>query len=781
MPFEETPLIQQAAKPGKLIKMAGPLIKIPKGKWARDPGISELLDYFDRPELLDTKNKQERWAKLRVGEITEITKVIDRCRNDFQYAARNFFWISTKDRGEKLFSLWEAQELILEYMMQLKARGVAQRVQIIKARQLGCSTLIEALIAWRSMFFANVTAFVIADEPARAAKLFGIMQYIYDRCPWWMQPMCSSREFRDGLIFENKNPDERRTNPGLNSQIIVNAANKLTGVAQGYSVNACHASEYPSWEDRRAREIIEEDLGNALAAGPETFAFLEGTAKGSGSYAHRLWIKNVNAGDDAKWFPKFLPWFFEVNRIRQIPAEWEPEAPELEMTDRVERDWTRCGNEDCHQYHERYWRGRDRDGDDCPTCEAGVLKTYTLTKEQCAWMAHERKDAQGDAESLNNLRQEQCVTAEEAFVISGIKVFSDASQAWANQCVEAPLAIGMLDGDGKFHGCDPRRRIATSIPGEFWNPCFQKSCNANHKFDPCPLKLWRWPQMGVRYVLGADVAEGLGGDSNYSVGSVLRVGTLNEPDEQVATYRSNEIDRIGFAEALVKLGLYYNKALLAIESNRYDTVAWTVQEKYMYPNCYRARLQGTNNASVKLGWETTEKSKSRLYDTYRRWMEYKELKIRSRNLSEEMKTFKREENEKGNGRGTYNAAKGFMDDELMATMIALFVAHAGDYDENLGYVVMRADLSMDNAIWHMACGSCFERWPANTLTDANNCPKCGSLHVSGVKNASYTPKELVDPEEEARAISTYNDAWKRVEEGWTTPSSEFNVPDYDDL
>lgn len=778
MAFEETPIVGG----GKLVKVGGPLIKVPKGKWVRDPGISELLDYFDDPRFLDLKGRQDRWSRLKVGEISEITKVIDRCRNDFQYAARNFFWISTKDRGEKLFSLWEAQELILEYMMQLKARGIAQRVICVKARQLGCSTLIEALIAWRAMFFQNVTAFVIADEPARAAKLFGIMQYIYDRCPWWMQPMCSSRQFQDGLIFENKNPDDRRANPGLNSQVIVNAANKLTGVAQGYSVSAAHLSEFPSWKpERRAREIIEEDLGNALADNPETFAFLEGTAKGAGSYAHRLWIKSINAGDDAKWFPKFLPWFFEVNRTRTVPPDWEPEAPEVEMNERVERDWTRCENKECRQYHERFWRGKDRDGDNCPTCEDGVLKAYRLTREQCAWMAHERKDTQGDADSVRNLRQEMCLTATEAFQISGTKVFSDQALSWAEQCVEEPLAVGMLDGKLKFHGCDPRKKLPTSTPGEFWNPCYQKDCNANHKFDPAHLKIWRWPQMGRKYVIGGDVAEGLGGDSNSSVGFVLMEGALNEPDEQVATYSSNEIDRIGFAQILVWLGMFYNKALLAIESNRYDTVAWTVQEKFMYPNCYRSRLQGTNNVSVKLGWETTEKSKSRIYDTFRRWMEYKELKIRSRNLVEEMKTFKREDNEKGNGRGTYSAAKGFQDDELLAAMISLFVAHAGDYDENLGYVVMRADLSMENAIWHMSCGSCFERWPANSLQDANNCPRCKSMHVSGVKNATYTPKELADPEEEAKTLSFYNDAWARAEAGITTPAGEFMVPDYDDL
>jgi len=246
-------------------------------------------------------------------------------------------------------------------------------------------------------------------------------------------------------------------------------------------------------------------------------------------------------------------------------------------------------------------------------------------------------------------------------------------------------------------------------------------------------------------VIGADVSEGLGGDNNYSVGFVLKTSGINEPDEQVAVYRSNTVDRIGFAEVLVRLGNFYNKAMLAVESNRYDTVASTVQNTLLYPNCYRPRL-GSGAVSIKLGWDTTEKSKARIFDTMYRWLEYRQITIHSRNFAEEMKTFKRFENEKGNGRGTYSAAKSFNDDELMAGMIALFVAHAHDYDENLGYVAMKADVTLDNCLWQMRCLSCNERWPAQAPTERNNCPKCNSMHISGSKNPNYVKESTEDPE-----------------------------------
>ena len=88
------------------------------------------------------------------------------------------------------FSLW----LLTHTIYRIKNRGKAQKLQIIKARQLGCSTLIEGLIAWRSMYFPNTNAMVVSHVPRHASYLFGIMLHIYDQLPWWMKPMISSRK-----------------------------------------------------------------------------------------------------------------------------------------------------------------------------------------------------------------------------------------------------------------------------------------------------------------------------------------------------------------------------------------------------------------------------------------------------------------------------------------------------------------------------------------------------------------------------------------------------------
>ena len=84
----------------------------------------------------------------------------------------------------------------------------------------------------------------------------------------------------------------------------MHGANKRTGVGTGTTISACHLSEYALYPPDYARDVIEQDIGNALAEDdPEMFAILESTARGAGTYAYRLWNKNVELGDQAEWHP----------------------------------------------------------------------------------------------------------------------------------------------------------------------------------------------------------------------------------------------------------------------------------------------------------------------------------------------------------------------------------------------------------------------------------------------------------------------------------------------
>lgn len=104
------------------------------------------------------------------------------------------------------------------------------------------------------------------------------------------------------------------------------------------------------------------------------------------------------------------------------------------------------------------------------------------------------------------------------------------------------------------------------------------------------------PAPNKKYVIGADVGGGSGGD--YSVAQVLDATT----GEQVFTYRDNRVTPKQFGAILAQLGTRYNNAIVAIERNNMGIATIDELTNLNYKNIYRA-------PDGKLGFLTTEQSK----------------------------------------------------------------------------------------------------------------------------------------------------------------------------
>ena len=719
-----------------------------ESRWHQDLEVAQLIEHLNQPD------KFENHSNLTPAEVRVILRELDHCRRDFVYAARNYFWITTKKLQNKLFSLWPSQELILEKVLELKAKNQPQKIIIIKSRQLGCSTLIEALIAWRTMFSSNINALVVSYDKAHTSDvLFPIMCFIYDNMPWWLKPMCAQRKADELLYFDNPKPELRSLDPGLNSKVFVRGANS-SGVGQGIRLSAVHISEFCDFDDRIAKAIIDEDMVNALVEDENTFAILESTAKGANRYGHKLWKRCMElvGSDESEWYPLYLPWFFEDTRVRPVTVNWRVETPEHRMREKVESEWVRCQNSDCLQYHYRYMKKVDRADSICPTCNVGTLSPYSLTDEQLCWYQNRRKNSDRDEESSKLLKQEISTTAEESFQLQGYQVFGPKAQDFANINVRNPIAEGDFDKAGRFHGCNTHR--PKNKRGFY--PCFQEDCELDHTYDDVPMKVWEWPRPEAEYCVGADLSEGLGGKSAYSVGVVIRFSTTGGSDCQVATWRANTIDPIAFAYKLNNLGLMFNGALMSVECNRYDICLGTLRYQLGYPNMYRWKhIDSMNIMSNKLGWWTNVSSRPRLWQTFKRWLQQELFIVRSRNLAEEMKNFVKNEEDSYSAGGDQDE----YDDELLACMISLYTAHEGDWNDSLGMIAPKAELGREDAAYVMRCQNCNREWWANTVEDKaidpsefkpevgpNNmvvqsggmrCEVCGSRRIEITRNNGY--------------------------------------------
>lgn len=261
-----------------------------------------------------------------------------------------------------------------------------------------------------------------------------------------------------------------------------------------------------------------------------------------------------------------------------------------------------------------------------PNKEERVLaKTYGLTPAQLVW----RRIKIGEL-GKELFKQEYPSTAEEAFLMSGRTVFPMEWLLRLKREVFAPDFVGdLVDG-----------RLVEREDG--------------------PLRIWDMPEGGRRYVVGADVAEGLiHGD--YSSADVLR-----DDGAQVAQWHGH-IDPDKFGDVLVAIGKFYNRALIGPERNNHGLTTITRIKAIGYPFLYAQEdieRRSEGHQTKKAGWLTTVRSKPLLID-----MLHEELRdgtdgiVCAETVSELMTYLVQED-------GSYGAAPKRFDDRVMSRAIA---------------------------------------------------------------------------------------------------------------
>lgn len=151
------------------------------------------------------------------------------------------------------------------------------------------------------------------------------------------------------------------------------------------------------------------------------------------------------------------------------------------------------------------------------------------------------------------------------------------------------------------------------------------------------LHVWYQFNAAHRYAIGADTAEGGGGDSNTSV--IIDFSTT--PNRQVASYASNTIEPDSFGHELKREGYLYGACLVCPEINNTGFATITALKNDKYPNIYRREEQDKiqNKLTKKIGWRTTEGNKYSIILEVKRAVEDGELLILDKRILDEMREF----------------------------------------------------------------------------------------------------------------------------------------------
>ena len=262
--------------------------------------------------------------------------------------------------------------------------------------------------------------------------------------------------------------------------------------------------------------------------------------------------------------------------------------------------------------------------------ELKLQKEYGLSLRKLAWRRWCIKNkCDGDVELFH---QEYPLNDDEAFLYAGEAAFSGEKLRWYfNNMVEAGTK-GHLE-ENKF------------IEGK-----------RGH------LEIFKMPESGHKYVIGADAAEGLE-KGDWSAGEVYDIETL----DQVAELRGKLAPDI-FGKKLDKLGYFYNHSFIGVEAKQYGWAVLNELINLKYRKLYYRKTwdERKRKKTKKLGWYTTEKSRPIMIDTLRKLSSKFQLPVRSQTSLSECTTFV-------NNNGKLQASSGCHDDTVIASSIAMMI------------------------------------------------------------------------------------------------------------
>ena len=311
--------------------------------------------------------------------------------------------IKTKSGTVVPFRLNDAQRKLYAVAKRQQDAGKPVRLIILKARQLGFSTLTEGLIFHACATRKNVNALIVAHREDATANLFRMSKLFYDELPAPVKPMLRASNAQE-LVFENpyKLRSEREARPGLRSRIRCATAGGR-GIGRSDTLQCVHLSEYAFWPDGAdGKASTLAGILQAVPSLPGTMVVIESTANGFEDFKER-WDAAVAGENDFE--PVFFAWFENPDySMPVVPGtEWTPEERDLKAT-------------------------------------------YQLTDEQLQWRRWCIANNCGG--SLDMFRQEYPASPGEAFLHSGTGVFDNEQIVLRLERLPEPAGRGeFTDGE----------------------------------------------------------------------------------------------------------------------------------------------------------------------------------------------------------------------------------------------------------------------------------------------------------------------------------------------
>ena len=187
----------------------------------------------------------------------------------------------------------------------LEAQRVATgkvRAVILKGRQQGCSTYVQARYFHKTITNRGIKTFILTHDASATKNLFEIAKRYYEYLP---EGLCPKPD-KDSVKELNFSVFDSGYSVGT-------AGNKGTGRSQ--TVQLLHGSEVGYWQHA---EEHAQGLMQAVGGQPGTEIILESTAQGIGNYFHKVWCGAEQGINDFQAI--FIPWYWQLEYTLSTPG-----------------------------------------------------------------------------------------------------------------------------------------------------------------------------------------------------------------------------------------------------------------------------------------------------------------------------------------------------------------------------------------------------------------------------------------------------------------------------
>lgn len=225
--------------------------------------------------------------------IENIADLIRCAHEDPCYIIESGFYVIDKDKGRKPFILNDAQQRF--------RREMTTRDDILKAGQMGFSTLILAILTVKFMFVENAWCVSISHESEATKRLFNKVDDNLLHMEDWLKPF---------YIPGKRTAQGDITNAFANSKFYIGTAG-ARAFGRGDTIHYAHLSEISRWQG--AGEVMTGIIRAVPLNDPNTWIVKETTANGEGNVHHTEYRKAERKESEFK--AHFFP-FFEYKGYR---------------------------------------------------------------------------------------------------------------------------------------------------------------------------------------------------------------------------------------------------------------------------------------------------------------------------------------------------------------------------------------------------------------------------------------------------------------------------------